>query len=78
MLQSKVNNHKFPVIPIKMFIIPVNNIPVVNMVRELKVSDKSPPVNFPMPYMAEKPLVMTPSSFFFRLSSFMRAGMAKV
>ena len=61
-----------------MFIIPVNNIPVVNMVRELNVSDNSPPVNFAMPYIAEKPLVMTPSSFFFRLSSFMRAGIANV
>lgn len=77
-LQRKVSSHTFPVNPITMFIIPVNNIPVVNIILGLKESDKRPPLNFPIPYMAAKPLVITPSSFFFMFSSLMRAGTTKV
>ena len=78
MLQRNVKSQTFPVNPIRMFIIPVNNIPAVNIVLGLRVSDNKPPVNFPTPYIAAKPLVITPSSFFFKLRSCIKAGMAKV
>ena len=78
MLQRNVKSQTFPVNPITTFIIPVDNIPAVNIVVGLRVSDNRPPINFPTPYIAAKPLVITPSSFFFKLRSRSKAGMAKV
>ena len=65
MLQRNVKSQTFPVNPIRTFIILVDNIPAVNIVLGLRVSDNKPLVNFPTPYIAAKPLVITPSSFFF-------------
>ena len=78
MPQRNVKGQTFPVNPIRMFIISVNNIPIVDIVLGLRVSDNKAAQKFSTPYIAAKPLVTTLGSFFFKLRSRIKAGMAKV